>query len=851
MKIFLSHSSKDKDIVEKVYGELGHAYCHYDVATFDPTGFLPDQIYNALDESTVFVLFASKEALESEWVSGELRVAFQKWMKASVKDVMVFLFRDGSRASVPDWMQAYVVVEHPSPVHIALRIKSRIFSEERISGRAPPFYRYEDLTRLEQNVVTSTENSPKAIFLSAPDGYGRKRLINELYIRQFPSIPIYKILLPLEDCASEVDLYRTILGTLSLHRVGELSVKLTEFENSSFDTRYRILAKEIDEATRGNQVILIDSKDALLNEIGELVPWLTGLIQALLPASYPNLIFLSVRKPTYIKSSIVREIFSHQLNELQVGHSILLFKWWLNYLDVEKIDFVVEQLHALIQGSPKQIELAARLVTNLEIPNGLIKNKKRIFSDLEKQANELLRGMESDLPSVLVLAFIAECGYVSEVDLFRVLENLDGMSNKKIVHTIDRLRSYGFVIVDDVSLRLPHFLVRSAGNLSDNLTVAPLIKSAWKKFAEIFEEIDGETETSIAMLTDMCLNNLKNGENKINIIGSIVMPSQCYRIAHKYYDDREYRNALNLCKKAYEKRIALTNDGCLAVLRIQGLSAARLNDRIEFGNVIDAFGEYGNNIKARRFKSFLLGFDARLDGRFDKALEQMVLAYGARGDGDVHIARELASLFLAQDDFLRAGDYIKKVKSKAKSNLFILAIELRSELARGQSYIIGRQNEIDDLMEEIIKVERSDQGSFSIAASIEYQLAIGNSGGARQLIAQQERDGHTLRHSMKILSAVVFLADRRFSEAKNILVELKKEDEQQIKNQRHSSRPYIIRYFIEASIGLSLSDGIEQLRKYQHMMPKLIVKKLKKEILNSAAFGSKTLTSDEKKFLES
>ena len=61
MKIFLSHSSSDKDIVEEVYKELGAGICHYDIATFDPTGFLPDQIYSALAESTHFVLFASEK----------------------------------------------------------------------------------------------------------------------------------------------------------------------------------------------------------------------------------------------------------------------------------------------------------------------------------------------------------------------------------------------------------------------------------------------------------------------------------------------------------------------------------------------------------------------------------------------------------------------------------------------------------------------------------------------------------------------------------------------------------------------------------------------------------------------
>lgn len=72
MKIFLSHSSSDKDIIEKVFNELGAGICHYDVATFDPVGFVSEQITTALNESTHFVLFASAKALNSGWVQGEL-----------------------------------------------------------------------------------------------------------------------------------------------------------------------------------------------------------------------------------------------------------------------------------------------------------------------------------------------------------------------------------------------------------------------------------------------------------------------------------------------------------------------------------------------------------------------------------------------------------------------------------------------------------------------------------------------------------------------------------------------------------------------------------------------------------
>lgn len=149
MKVFLSHSSSDKDIVEKVYKELGAGICHYDIATFDPVGFLPEIIYSALAESTHFVLFASENALNSEWVKGELKNLFINWMRSKTASVMVFLLRGGTRSSIPDWLQNYVITEHPTPTHIACRILSEYDHWQNNEFSAPPFYRSSELKNVE------------------------------------------------------------------------------------------------------------------------------------------------------------------------------------------------------------------------------------------------------------------------------------------------------------------------------------------------------------------------------------------------------------------------------------------------------------------------------------------------------------------------------------------------------------------------------------------------------------------------------------------------------------------------------------------------------------------------------
>lgn len=849
-KIFLSHSSHDKDIVAKVYAELGHANAHYDVATFDPTGFLPDEIYNALSDSETFVLFASKNALESPWVQGELRVAFLNWMRAGIKDVMVFLLRDGTRSMVPDWLQSYVILEHPSPAHIVARVKSRLLSNERKSATNPPFYQYENLSTLEQRVSVGDEKLPKAIMLCGSDGYGRKQLANELFSRHFSSVPRYKIYLPLDKCSSEVDLYKAALGTFSLLTISDLSAKLRDFENSAPDERFGVLAEELSKVCLGHQALIIEARDSLLSESGEIISWLQGVITALPRSTYPKLILLSNRKPTYVSSSIVEELAVHQLKPLPTEKSILLFQWWMKKLGVPQPEYVLEHLLERIDGSQKQIELAARLVSNLEIPKGLLKNKKRIFSDLEEQAHKLLLDLEQDRSCSLVLEFIAECGYVSETDLVAALDGALELTRDEIADALLRLVAYGFVVSDDISLRLPAFLSRSARAFNKDPQVGSAVKFAWNRLISMFEAITDDTESSLPILTEVCLSKLQNGENSHSLVDSIILPSQCFRLARKCYDDNQYKKSLELCKKAYERRIALTDEGAIEVLRIMGLSAARLGDSGEFSAAIECFQQYGNHKKSRRIKEYLLGFEARLAGYFDQALSHMHAAYNLSGTGDIHILRELAFLYWAQDDFSNARNYIRPAKAKAPNNPFIIEMEIKIELSKGEGYVRQNIEAIGELIEKITTIERDTFTTFSLASRIEFQLALKNTQIARQMIADKERAGNLLP-SLQLLKAKALIGEKQYGDAKDILIKLKAETEKNVGNQRLSARPKIARLIIEAASGISIGDGIDEFKRNSKYLSKTISQKMKLELRDLAAFSGSDVSHQQRQFLSS
>lgn len=76
MKAFLSHSSKDKEFIRAIANELGRQFCLFDEQVFNTRDELKVSIEKVLDESSIFVLFLSKNALDSVWVKYEIDEAW-------------------------------------------------------------------------------------------------------------------------------------------------------------------------------------------------------------------------------------------------------------------------------------------------------------------------------------------------------------------------------------------------------------------------------------------------------------------------------------------------------------------------------------------------------------------------------------------------------------------------------------------------------------------------------------------------------------------------------------------------------------------------------------------------------
>lgn len=108
--IFISHSSKNKEIARLAYynGISNGLRSWFDEALFRAGDEMLPTLVSANEDSAGYLLFASKEALASDWVQKEMRAA--KVRKATDPAIKVFVVKLEA-CELPAWWNGYLHCE--------------------------------------------------------------------------------------------------------------------------------------------------------------------------------------------------------------------------------------------------------------------------------------------------------------------------------------------------------------------------------------------------------------------------------------------------------------------------------------------------------------------------------------------------------------------------------------------------------------------------------------------------------------------------------------------------------------------------------------------------------------------
>lgn len=120
--VFLSHSSRDKPLIDKVFNELHKADVRawYDRYEIEPGDSITDKINEGLAASRLGLLFFSKNFIDAKsgWPSKEANYFFQKLMREDKKNFVVCNL-DLTIDELPPLLQDFRFIDMKSPTAIA------------------------------------------------------------------------------------------------------------------------------------------------------------------------------------------------------------------------------------------------------------------------------------------------------------------------------------------------------------------------------------------------------------------------------------------------------------------------------------------------------------------------------------------------------------------------------------------------------------------------------------------------------------------------------------------------------------------------------------------------------------
>ena len=237
VKSFLSHSSKDKPVVEPVYAELNAANVHYDIRSFAEGDRSEGAIFDAISDTDLFVLFASRSALSSSWVKHEIDLAEHFVASGRVRKVLVFILDDVTSDELPNWLRRYVYRRESSPPLIANIIRSYLIEID-VENRAESdifLGRDEELQSLKAAISRPSTRAPSAIYISGWEGIGRRTLARRALRDTLPWMARIPPEIPLLDFEGPPEFYRRLLDLLELRTPAQWQELITEFNAFSAD----------------------------------------------------------------------------------------------------------------------------------------------------------------------------------------------------------------------------------------------------------------------------------------------------------------------------------------------------------------------------------------------------------------------------------------------------------------------------------------------------------------------------------------------------------------------------------------------------------------------------------------
>lgn len=711
MRAFLSHSSKDKQLVEGVARRLGRAYVVYDKYAFEPGDDFNRAILEGLQRSDIFVLFASKASLESEWVKAELTEAQERSVAGAIRRIHVVLIDPTVAISdLPKWLESALIVRQNSPALIANQVQrglTKLALEQQSSIFVGRSVERENAARLL--APASIEQPEPAVFLfHGLQGMGRralcKRVADELFLLRST------VVVDLEDGDDTDTFWLKLWEELHPSPTQEAAnERKARCEAAAPDDCHRGIIALLEEVASANQLAIAHDHNSLLDNDGFILERYTALFKALSQQTIARLALISTRRPQFDGGV---EFPCIQVRELPPNDSQRLL---VRLARDEKAQITTEQcieLAKYIRGFPpaayytvQQIKsYSAELLMTNKVP--LVNFRVSIFMQFLLKDNRLDDVSKTIL--VLLSQFsslpLAVIGTYCNISAVALDERMRYLADSSLAYPSKRYIQLSDPISEAVSRAFKHI----------NINYTRMF-DALESYLGHANSDDSRLDLGRALHRAALMSGREAGNSAIALVSDFI------GLTKEFYHNQDYKKAINTALPVLELRP--NNVDLRSFLTRAYIQEEMFDDAIREIKIIREKGYL-------RDAFFLTGFMERHRNNYSAAIDAYLKSQenGRRGTA---LHREMAQCYLELGELEDAKRHIAIAHDGDPDNRYVVDLEIKIALMH-RDETLARER-LDDL-----RYVDTDAFYFHRGATVE--LAFGSPEKALELSAQAVRE---------------------------------------------------------------------------------------------------------------
>lgn len=390
-RAFLSHSSKDKKLVERIASNLGKSQCVFDSYEFENGMPILNEILDGLKSTELFVLFISDNSLNSEWVQKE--ITFSKRSLESQNNKKIYPISIDSNISIsaddriPVWLKQYLMKPLIDPFLITKKIKQKL---REISIESNPLYkakeelfvgRNEVFDAFETSIFSLSEKKANSIIVSGLDGIGRRTFLKMALKRSNKIKELYDPIYLTLDTKDSIEDFILKLQDIEKETTGAY---LDFLKSLTFEEKIEEAKKLLNHIQETNEFVFVIDSGCIVQPTKRVANWYLKLIES---QKFNNIFTLNIISKFRPSNELLKrnsDILHFNLTTLSDKDTEKLFVKYSHLLKLDLQTKNAQEILSILNGIPSQIHYAIEYIKDYGIVDAL-KNKSEIIDFGETQ----------------------------------------------------------------------------------------------------------------------------------------------------------------------------------------------------------------------------------------------------------------------------------------------------------------------------------------------------------------------------------------------------------------------------------------------------------------------------------